>query len=160
MIAFFSLQHSPLEFLHMPTATKTMLPDAVPPSTMSPDAVPPAAVSLANATSFANATMAPVQAPVRTPAETPVLDPIDESTDEIDRTWLVIVWDDPINLMSYVVYVFMKLFGQSEDKATKLMWQVHNEGKAVVSDGTREKVELDVFRLHEHGLWATMQQDT
>ena len=103
--------------------------------------------------------MAPVQAPVRTPADTPVLDPIDESTDEIDRTWLVIVWDDPINLMSYVVYVFMKLFGQSEDKATKLMWQVHNKGRAVVADGTREKAELDVFRLHEHGLWATMQQD-
>ena len=140
MIAFFSMQHSPLEFLHMTTATKTMLPAA--------------------ATSPAVATMAPVQAPVRTPAETPVLDPIDESTDEIDRTWLVIVWDDPINLMSYVVYVFMKIFGQSEDKATKLMWQVHNEGKAVVADGTREKVELDVFRLHEHGLWATMQQDS
>lgn len=106
------------------------------------------------------ATLAPVQAPARTPAQTPVLDPIDETTDEIDRTWMVIVWDDPINLMSYVVYVFMKLFGQTEDKATKLMWQVHTEGKAVVTDGTREKAELDVFRLHEHGLWATMQQDT
>lgn len=154
MIAFFSVQHSPLEFLHMPTATKTM------PPAVSPNAGLPNTVPLATATSPATATMAPVQAPVRTPAETPVLDPIDESTDEIDRTWLVIVWDDPINLMSYVVYVFMKLFGQSEDKATKLMWQVHNEGKAVVSDGTREKAELDVFRLHEHGLWATMQQDT
>lgn len=170
MIAFFSVQHSPLEFLHMPTATTTMppavspdagLPNTVPTAAVPPNTVPTAtATSSANATSSATATMAPVQAPVRTPAETPVLDPIDESTDEIDRTWLVIVWDDPINLMSYVVYVFMKLFGQSEDKATKLMWQVHNEGKAVVSDGTREKAELDVFRLHEHGLWATMQQDT
>ncbi len=93
----------------------------------------------------------------------PVQDPrLDEAVDEdirIDRSWMVIVWDDPINLMSYVVYVFMKLFGQSLENATQLMWQVHNEGKAVVSSGTREKAELDVFRLHEHGLWATMQQD-
>jgi len=93
----------------------------------------------------------------------PVQDPrLDEEVDEdirIDRSWMVIVWDDPINLMSYVVYVFMKLFGQSLENATQLMWQVHNEGKAVVSSGTREKAELDVFRLHEHGLWATMQQD-
>ena len=154
------MQHSPLEFLHMPTATKAVMPDAMPPDAVPPKTMPPKTMLPATATSSATATMAPVQTPVRTPAETPVLDPIDESTDEIDRTWLVIVWDDPINLMSYVVYVFMKLFGQSEDKATKLMWQVHNEGKAIVADGTREKAELDVFRLHEHGLWATMQQDT
>ena len=144
----------------MPTATKAVMPDAMPPDAVPPKTMPPKTMLPATATSSATATMAPVQTPVRTPAETPVLDPIDESTDEIDRTWLVIVWDDPINLMSYVVYVFMKLFGQSEDKATKLMWQVHNEGKAIVADGTREKAELDVFRLHEHGLWATMQQDT
>ena len=76
-----------------------------------------------------------------------------------DRPWLVIVWNDPINLMSYVTFVFRKLFGYSEPKATKLMLQVHTEGKAVVSSGNREKSELDVSRLHAHGLWATMQQD-
>ena len=76
-----------------------------------------------------------------------------------DPPWIVIVWNDPINLMSYVTLVFRKLFGYSEAKATKLMLQVHNEGKAVVSSGTREKCELDVSRLHAHGLWATLRQD-
>jgi ATP-dependent Clp protease adaptor protein ClpS len=76
-----------------------------------------------------------------------------------DRPWVVIVWNDPINLMSYVVLVFQKLFGHSRAKATELMLDVHHKGRAVVSNGTREKAELDVFRLHEHGLWATMQQD-
>ena len=75
-----------------------------------------------------------------------------------DRPWIVIVWNDPINLMSYVTYVFQKLFGYSREKATKLMLDVHHKGKAVVSSGTRERAELDVFRLHEHGLWATMEQ--
>ena len=79
--------------------------------------------------------------------------PIDE------RPWVVIVWNDPINLMSYVTLVLQQLFGYSRAKATRLMLQVHNEGKAVVSSGTREKAELDVSRLHAHGLWATMQQD-
>ena len=73
--------------------------------------------------------------------------------------WVVIVWNDPINLMSYVEFVFRKLFGHSKSKARKLMLQVHNEGKAVVSSGSRSEAERDVFRLHEHGLWATMQQD-
>jgi ATP-dependent Clp protease adaptor protein ClpS len=75
-----------------------------------------------------------------------------------DTPWLVIVWNDPINLMSYVTYVFQKLFGYSLDKATKLMLDVHQKGRAVVSSGTREKAELDVTRLHHHGLWATMEQ--
>jgi ATP-dependent Clp protease adaptor protein ClpS len=76
-----------------------------------------------------------------------------------ERLWLVIVWDDPVNLMRYVVYVFQKLFGYSRAKATKLMLQVHNEGKAVVSSGTRESCEGDVTRLHAHGLWATLQRE-
>jgi ATP-dependent Clp protease adaptor protein ClpS len=74
--------------------------------------------------------------------------------------WIVLVWNDPINLMSYVTFVFQKLFGYSLEKATSLMLDVHEKGRAVVSSGSREKCELDVFRLHEHGLWATMQQDT
>ncbi len=76
------------------------------------------------------------------------------------QPWQVIVWDDPVNLMSYVSWVFRKLFGYSKAKANHLMLQVHNDGKAVVSSGPREKAELDVFRLHEHGLWATMEQST
>ena len=78
---------------------------------------------------------------------------------EVQRPWVVIVWNDPINLMSYVSFVFQKLFGYSKEKANELMLEVHNKGKAAVSQGTREKAELDVFRLHQHGLWATLQQD-
>jgi ATP-dependent Clp protease adaptor protein ClpS len=76
-----------------------------------------------------------------------------------DRPWVVLVWNDPINLMSYVTFVLQKLFGYSLEKATMLMMDVHEKGRAVVSNGPRERAELDVFRLHEHGLWATMQQD-
>ncbi len=77
-----------------------------------------------------------------------------------DRPWLVIVWNDPINLMSYVTYVFQKLFGFSREKAERLMLDVHHKGRAVVSSGPRERAEHDVFRLHEYGLWATMEQSS
>ena len=76
-----------------------------------------------------------------------------------DHPWIVIVWNDPVNLMSYVTYVLQKLFGYSLEKATELMLDVHHKGKAVVANGTREVAEMHVFRLHEHGLWATMQKD-
>jgi len=82
----------------------------------------------------------------------------DEAVRE-DRPWIVIVWNDPINLMSYVTYVFQKLFGYTKEKATKLMLDVHHKGRAVVSSGSREQMEHDVARLHAHGLWATLQQD-
>jgi ATP-dependent Clp protease adaptor protein ClpS len=78
---------------------------------------------------------------------------------QTDKPWIVIVWNDPINLMSYVTFVLQKLFGYPKAKAEKLMLDVHHKGKAVVSNGPKEKAELDVFRLHEHGLWATMQHD-
>jgi ATP-dependent Clp protease adaptor protein ClpS len=83
---------------------------------------------------------------------------VDEVTD-LDTPWIVLVWNDPINLMSYVTFVLQKLFGYSLEKATRLMLDVHEKGRAVVSNGTRERCEMDVFRLHEHGLWATMQHD-
>lgn len=93
------------------------------------------------------------------PAPAVVDRPTTDETVDPDRPWVVIVWNDPINLMSYVTFVLQKLFGYSLEKATELMLDVHHKGKAVVSSGSREKAELDVFRLHEHGLWATMQQD-
>jgi ATP-dependent Clp protease adaptor protein ClpS len=93
-----------------------------------------------------------------TPMPVELEEPGIEEVIEPDRPWLVIVWNDPINLMSYVTYVFQKLFGYSREKATKLMLDVHQKGRAIVSSGTRERAELDVFRLHEHGLWATMEQ--
>ncbi|NBQ35340.1 MAG: ATP-dependent Clp protease adapter ClpS [Actinobacteria bacterium] len=76
-----------------------------------------------------------------------------------DNLWVTIVWDDPVNLMNYVTYVFIKLFNFSKEKAHKLMMQVHTEGKAVVASGTREEMERIVQQLHEHGLWATLQRD-
>jgi ATP-dependent Clp protease adaptor protein ClpS len=96
-------------------------------------------------------TLAPAQVEVERPDEADQI--------EHDRPWVVIVWNDPINLMSYVTFVLQKLFGYGRQKATRLMLQVHHEGKAVVTSGSREKAEYDVARLHAHGLWATMRQD-
>ena len=91
--------------------------------------------------------------------ESPAADvAVDEQLDT-DKPWIVLVWNDPINLMSYVAFVLQKLFGYSLEKATALMLDVHHKGRAVVSNGTRERAELDVYRLHEHGLWATMQRE-
>jgi ATP-dependent Clp protease adaptor protein ClpS len=100
--------------------------------------------------------MAPA-APAPAPVE--VEEPTSDTFTSPDLPWIVLVWNDPINLMSYVTWVFQKLFGYSKEKAHKLMLDVHLKGRAVVSTGPREKAEIDVFRLHEHGLWATMQQD-
>jgi ATP-dependent Clp protease adaptor protein ClpS len=75
-----------------------------------------------------------------------------------DRVWVTIVWNDPVNLMSYVTWVFQKLFGYSREKAEKLMLDVHYKGKAVVSSGARERMEYDAARLHGYGLWATVDQ--
>jgi ATP-dependent Clp protease adaptor protein ClpS len=85
--------------------------------------------------------------------------PTGEEVAEPEFPWIVIVWNDPINLMSYVTWVFQKLFGYSHEKAEKLMMDVHTKGRAVVSSGPRERAESDVARLHAHGLWATMQKD-
>ena len=86
---------------------------------------------------------------------------LERKTDEaIDKPWVTVVWDDPVNLMSYVTFVLRKLFGYSTAKAKELMMQVHTEGKAVVSTGDRDKVEGDVRKLHAAGLWATMQRDS
>lgn len=99
------------------------------------------------------ATAVPDLAPVH------VEEPTDEDVTTPDLPWIVIVWNDPINLMSYVTYVFQKLFGYSKEKATKLMMDVHTKGRAVVTSGTRDEAERDVARLHAHGLWATMERE-
>jgi ATP-dependent Clp protease adaptor protein ClpS len=97
-------------------------------------------------------------APTTSPVE--VEEPDVESVVDLEKPWLVLVWNDPINLMSYVTFVLQKLFGYSRVKAEKMMMDVHNLGRAIVSSGSQEKAELDVSRLHEHGLWATMEQDS
>jgi ATP-dependent Clp protease adaptor protein ClpS len=94
---------------------------------------------------------------VTAPAELDLPD-LDESTTP-DRPWVTIVWNDPVNLMSYVTHVLMELFGYPRSHAEKLMLDVHHKGRAVVSSGTREQMEHDVARLHAKGLWATLQQD-
>jgi ATP-dependent Clp protease adaptor protein ClpS len=76
-----------------------------------------------------------------------------------DTPWVCLVWNDPINLMSYVTYVFMEYFGYAREKAESLMWDVHTKGRAVVSAGPREQVERDATAMHEYGLWATVQKD-
>lgn len=96
---------------------------------------------------------------------TPAITPTRHSSPDVDehlvddRPWVVLVWNDPINSMDYVTLVFQKVFGYSKSKAESLMLDVHNKGRAAVSNGSREKAEVDVFRLQEHGLWATMQHD-
>lgn len=91
-----------------------------------------------------------IEAPVR------AIEP--DTTSETELPWVVIVWDDPVNLMEYVVFVFQELFGYSRRKARRLMLQVHNEGKAAVFSGPLEEAELNVQRLHAYGLWATMER--
>ncbi len=80
---------------------------------------------------------------------------------DVDRQrhkgWNVIVWNDPVNLMSYVVLVFRKVFGYSEQKATRLMLEVHHEGRSVVNTAPREKAEIDCYNLHRYSLWATIE---
>jgi ATP-dependent Clp protease adaptor protein ClpS len=76
---------------------------------------------------------------------------------EVATPWDVVVWNDPVNLMSYVVWVFRSLFGYDEPEATRLMLAVHHEGRAVVASAPREQAELAVSRLHHHGLWATLE---
>ncbi|GAA1603205.1 hypothetical protein GCM10009828_032380 [Actinoplanes couchii] len=88
------------------------------------------------------------------PVETPEIQEVPEE----DRPWVTIVWDDPVNLMSYVTWVFQKLFGYSKEKAERLMMDVHTKGKAVVSIGARERMEMDANQLHGYGLWATVDR--
>jgi ATP-dependent Clp protease adaptor protein ClpS len=85
--------------------------------------------------------------------------PLTEGVLVPDRPWVTLVWNDPINLMSYVTYVFMTYFSYPRERAESLMMQVHADGRAVVSSGTREEMERDVQAMHEYGLWATLQKD-
>ncbi|WP_211220926.1 ATP-dependent Clp protease adapter ClpS [Nocardioides insulae] len=89
-----------------------------------------------------------------TEQESPVTDPLVAST----SPWVTIVWNDPVNLMSYVTYVFQSYFGYAKKKAEKLMLEVHRDGKSAVSSGSREEMERDVQAMHEFGLWATLEK--
>ncbi|HEY2792205.1 MAG TPA: ATP-dependent Clp protease adapter ClpS [Micromonosporaceae bacterium] len=95
-------------------------------------------------------------APQVLPTETPDV----EEVPSADRPWVTIVWNDPVNLMSYVTFVLQKLFGYSKENAQKLMLDVHHKGKAIVSSGARERMEHDASRLHAYGLWATVDKNS
>ncbi|OAN40853.1 ATP-dependent Clp protease adapter ClpS [Microbacterium sp. H83] len=95
-----------------------------------------------------------------TPLATPDLD-VDESLDLSAaplEPWEVVVWNDPVNLMSYVVRVFRTYFGYSVERATQLMLAVHHEGRAVVATGPRETMEVHAQAMHDYGLWATVRK--
>jgi ATP-dependent Clp protease adaptor protein ClpS len=95
-----------------------------------------------------------------TPQRESSADTASDGVTDPDRPWVTIVWNDPINLMSYVTHVFMTVFGYPKQKAEKLMLDVHHRGRAVVSSGSRERMELDVATLHTFGLWATLSHDS
>jgi ATP-dependent Clp protease adaptor protein ClpS len=101
--------------------------------------------------------MGAVTAPVEVEPTTTPDEALDETV-ETAKPWVTIVWNDPVNLMSYVTYVFQKYFGYDKKKAEKLMMEVHEDGKSVVSSGSREEMERDVQAMHEYGLWATMDK--
>lgn len=88
----------------------------------------------------------------------PVYDPSVDQEQSLDTTWKVVVWNDPVNLFDYVIFVLRKLFDHTEDKAYDLTFQVHTRGRAIVNDGPRERSEMDCYRLHQYGLWATLEQ--
>jgi ATP-dependent Clp protease adaptor protein ClpS len=95
---------------------------------------------------------------VSAPSPVELDEPVTEDQTFLDRPWVTIVWNDPVNLQSYVTFVFRTYFGYPKDKAEKLMLEVHNDGKSVVNDGSREEMERDVQAMHEYGLWATMEK--
>lgn len=104
------------------------------------------------------------QSPPEEPAA-PTADPgtgtalADRPVEQVPGAWQTVVWNDPVNLMSYVSYVFRSYFGYSHEKAEQLMMQVHTDGRSVVSSGSREKMETDVTAMHTYGLWATVQRE-
>jgi ATP-dependent Clp protease adaptor protein ClpS len=93
-----------------------------------------------------------------TPEAVEVVRPDADDVVMLDVPWVTLVWDDPVNLMSYVTFVFVEYFKYSRSKAQRLMMQVHTEGRAVVSTGSREEMERDVQAMHSYGLWATLQK--
>ncbi len=78
--------------------------------------------------------------------------------DKPSLPWQTIVWDDPVNLMSYVSFVFQRHFGFSREHAEELMLRVHHDGHAIVAEGSREAMEMHVEAMHDYGLWATLRQ--
>jgi ATP-dependent Clp protease adaptor protein ClpS len=127
-------------------------------STLAPQSQP--AVRLAGPPAVASAPEGGTAVAEPTAQTLPAAEPVADTTVEPDLPWLAIVWNDPVNLMSYVTYVFQTVFGYSKQKATRLMLDVHQKGRAVVSRGSHQEMEADVAKLHSYGLWATVTKDS
>ncbi|CAA9335786.1 MAG: ATP-dependent Clp protease adaptor protein ClpS [uncultured Nocardioidaceae bacterium] len=95
---------------------------------------------------------------VSAPTPVELEEPREDEVTFLEQPWVTIVWNDPVNLMSYVTFVFQTYFGYARRKAEKLMLEVHEDGRSVVSTGSREEMERDVQAMHEYGLWATLQK--
>jgi ATP-dependent Clp protease adaptor protein ClpS len=95
---------------------------------------------------------------VSMPTPLEVEEPEVDDLTAVDRPWQTVVWNDPVNLMSYVTFVFQQYFRYTRKKAEKLMLEVHHDGRSVVSTGSREEMERDVQAMHEYGLWATLER--
>nr|WP_255669777.1 ATP-dependent Clp protease adapter ClpS [Aeromicrobium wangtongii] len=95
---------------------------------------------------------------VSTPTPVEIAEPDVDNVVELEKPWVTIVWNDPVNLMSYVAYVFRNYFGYTEEKAHELMLKVHHDGRTIVSSGSREEMERHVQAMHEYGLWATLER--
>ena len=95
---------------------------------------------------------------VSAPSPVELDEPQYEDLTFLDQPWVTVVWNDPVNLMAYVTFVFQTYFGYGKKKAEKLMLEVHRDGKSVVATGSREEMERDVQAMHEYGLWATMEK--
>ena len=95
---------------------------------------------------------------VTSPAPVEIEQPDVDDIVQLEDPWVTIVWNDPVNLMSYVAYVFRNYFGYTDEKAHELMMAVHTDGKAIVSSGSREQMERHVQAMHEYGLWATLER--
>ena len=94
------------------------------------------------------------------PAPVEIQQPETDFVVELEAPWSTVVWNDPVNLMSYVAFVFRTYFGYSDEKAAELMMIVHKEGRANVSAGRREEQERHVQAMHEYGLWATLERSS
>ena len=95
---------------------------------------------------------------VSAPSPVELDEPTTEDLTFHDQPWVTIVWNDPVNLMAYVTFVFQNYFGYARKKAQRLMLEVHNDGKSIVASGSREEMERDVQAMHDYGLWATMEK--
>lgn len=90
--------------------------------------------------------------------QAPIIEHESETESAVDTPWNVVVHNDPVNLMSYVTRVFMKVFGFPRERAERHMMEVHEKGRSIVWSGARERAEAYVQQLHGYLLLATLEK--